>query len=271
MEAFGATRRNWVHGLVTSTHKPKVKDYIPPVVPEFKDNVNSFLGTKYRMVKSRRPYSSKRKRRGRGRRRYRIGRTLQPSSIVRKLKSSMFFALNPAAGAISTLYCHLNSAYDPMGSISGTRQPLGFDQYMALYNRYTVIGWKVTLEAVSTDNTNPLVIGFTPSVTSTALTTVYHYKELPGTVQRILTPDIDKTALATKGSVKRWLCPSGGKLVTEADYSGTASTDPSRILSGHFYAQAMDESADPANVNFVVTLTQIVVFHNPITPSRSTQ
>lgn len=214
----------------------------------------------------------KRKRGLRRRRRYgRVGRRLQPYSMSRWLKTSMYFALNAGGGTLTEQTVNLNNAYDPMGSASAQAQPLGWDQYTALYQRCTVVAWRVKIEAVSTDNTNALVIGFTPSRSSTALTSYNHYRELPSTVQRLMTPDIDKVIMGMKGSVKRWLAPPGSKILSVEELAGTATTGPARNLFAHVYAQALDESADPASVGIILTLQQLCVFHEPVVPARSLQ
>lgn len=207
----------------------------------------------------------------RGRRRMYRARTLMPLTCARWLTTAGYTSLNPAAGAIAAYALSLNSAFDPLGGMSATQQPLGFDQYAALYNRYSVVAWRISLEVVSTDNTNPCVVGFTPLPSSTGLTTYLHYKELPGTVQRMITPDVDKVYLGARGSVKRWLSPRGAKILSNDNFSALIGANPAKLLYGHIYAQAMDGSADPSSINVVVRLQQFVVFHEPVTPARSTQ
>ena len=100
----------------------------------------------------------------RRRRRVRVGRgirTVQPYMISRNLKTVVVFSIDAGAGTIYQQSVKLNSAFDPTGTL-GSGQPLGFDQYTALYQRCAVVKWSVKLEICSTDNTNPLVIGFTP-------------------------------------------------------------------------------------------------------------
>lgn len=63
-------------------------------------------------------------------------------------------ALDPGVGgaAVSQVFS-ANGLYDP--DVTGIgHQPLGFDQLMPLYDHYTVIASKITIEAVNTDATN---------------------------------------------------------------------------------------------------------------------
>lgn len=194
---------------------------------------------------------------------------VQPYSIVRKLKTVYATAQDPAAGTLASNLIALNDAKDPLGPSSATQQPLGFDQYEALYNKYCVIGWKVKVEAVTVDNSNALYVGFTPTTASTALTSYSHYKECPGTVSRILSPDIDKAVFSTKGSVKKQMLRRG-KILTDDTLYADVTASPTRILYGHIWSHVMD-ATDPANTKIVVTLEQLVVFFDPKIPARSTQ
>lgn len=202
-------------------------------------------------------------------RRYaRVPRTVQPKSCIRAFKTCTYGALNPGAGAISVTKQNLNSCFDPTGE-AGSGQPLGWDQMTALYNKYCVVAWSVKFEWVSTDNTNALIVGFTPTTSSTALTNYAHYKELPGTVSAIITPDIDRGRLFSKGGVKKWFMPRGGKILSNENLTSSTGGSPTNILYGHMFAQSIDGSADPATVNFIMTVYQKVVFFDPVIPSRS--
>lgn len=207
----------------------------------------------------------------RRRRKSRRKATFIPKTIVRKLKTSFSLSLDPSTGNIATYLFNLNSAHDPLGNASATQQGLGADQYDALYKRYTIVGWKVKVEAVSTDNSAPIVIGFTPTAQDTALTNYNHYKELPATVSRIMTPDIDKVYFSTKGSVKKWLLPYGGRILIDDTLSAEMGSSPSKILFGHLWAQGANTGADPGAVYVIGTLEQVIVYYDTKIPARSTQ
>lgn len=192
--------------------------------------------------------------------------------MVRRLKTCSFRNLDPGgAGNIVSATFFLNSAKDPLGTASATDQGLGYDQYESLYNKYCVIGWKVTFEVVSLDNSSPLLVGFTPSTDINAPGSYNQALELPGTVWRTVTPDVDKVAFGTRGTVKKWLMPRGGKLLTELELNASVAASPARLLYGHFWTQPVDQATDTAAVRFVYVLEQIVVFYDPKMPSRSTQ
>lgn len=211
------------------------------------------------------------KRKGRrGRRFLRPSRTLQPFQVARWLTTSKHIQIDTTA-SLGGQVIKLNSAFDPLGDASASYQPLGFEQYQALYKRYCVIGWRVSIEVISTDNTNPIVVGFTATTQSSLLTSWESYRELPATVQRAVTPDIDKTYIGMKGSVKKWLAPRSGKMLSIEELNALLTADPERLLYGHLYVHVIDGSADPAKVHLAFKMRQLVVFYDPVIPARSTQ
>lgn len=214
----------------------------------------------------------------RGRRRYRrrrqIGwgmRTVLPYAVSRKLRTVETTAVDSAAGALGGAVIKLNSAFDPMGALSASTQPLGFDQYEALYSRYCVVGYRILFEVVSLDNTTPVEIGFTPSLESSLFTSYQRYKEQPATTSRIVTPDMDKVVFGRKGKVKPWMMPRGGRMLTEDLVTAVTTTDPAKLLYGHIWSQPVDGSSDPGVIRIVITLEQIVVFFSPKSLARSAQ
>lgn len=226
------------------------------------------------------PPVSKRRPRTRlaARRRKRYGRNVRPQrsirnipyAITRVLTTTFRVNLDPAAGsAITTNVIALNGAYDPTLAL-GAVQPLYFDQYNTMYQQYTVLGWNLQVDAVSTDNTNPVIIGVTPMTTSTALTVPEHYLEAKGTTHKIMTQDIDKVVVYNRGSVKKWLRPNGGSLINDTTYSGSPTTNPTTVLFGHIWAAAVAYTGtDPSTVNTIIKLQQVIRFFNPVVPARS--
>lgn len=207
-------------------------------------------------------------RRRRTRRYRRTAATVQPYTIVRTVKSVKEFAIDPDAGSIYVQTIKLNSCYDPTGTI-GSGKPLGFNEYAALYQRSAVIGWSAKLEFVSSDNTYPVVCGICPIADSTGLASFMHYKESKGNRSAIMTPDIDKITVFNRGGVKSWFLPKSANMLSDDTLTHGTAGDPSRILYGHIYAQAMDATSNPGAARVVLTLTQKVVFYVPKTPARS--
>lgn len=217
--------------------------------------------------RKRSKFGRKRPRRFRRRFRGRRRRTGIPLRMWRRLRTVMYWSPElEAAGALSQVYLKLNSTYDPTGNI-GTSQPYMRDQLAALYKRYQVTSYSVKIEWVTSDNTYPIIVGFTPQPETTALTAYAHYMELPGTVSRMCTMDVDKTILFKSGKVNSQLTP--GAIVSDDVLQADVGQDPARVLFGHVWAQVIDAAADAGKVTAVITLTQNVKFFDPITQARS--
>ncbi len=69
-----------------------------------------------------------------------------PQTLVRKLRYSTQDEINPGAGgAAGNLFIRANSIFDPEVAVGG-HQPMGFDQYMLMYDRWTILGSKITVQ-----------------------------------------------------------------------------------------------------------------------------
>lgn len=73
------------------------------------------------------------------------------SKVVR-LRWCEEVTLNPGVGGIASHYFHANGMYHPNITGGGTHDPLGFDQMMAGYDHYTVIGSKIKVTPVNSSN-----------------------------------------------------------------------------------------------------------------------
>lgn len=210
---------------------------------------------------------TKRRRRSFRRRRNYRRRASAPYKIVRVLKSVKYLALNPgAAGAIDVRVMAPNAANDPSGA-EGTEQPLGFDEAAAQYNKYCVIRCWSKIEATSADATNPICVGANMQNNYTALTSYVHYKELPNTQTRLMTPEQDKVVFGIGCNVGA-IFGSRVKL-TDDRFVADVTAAPSNLVSLHVFAQPVDQTTDVGVVHCVVTTYQTVVFFKPKTLARS--
>lgn len=77
---------------------------------------------------------------------------VSPKNILRKLRYTDIVYLNPAAGTQVSHFFSANGIFDP--DISGTgHQPVGFDQYMLMYDHYQVLGSKCTMKILPNTST----------------------------------------------------------------------------------------------------------------------
>lgn len=224
-----------------------------------------------RMMKRGRSYTrtqTRRRRRGRfGRRRNYPRKTSFPWKMVRVLKTVKYISLNPgAAGAIATATFLINSANDPTGA-SGSGQPLGFDQMASVYERYAVIGAKIFVECTSAEATHPIAVGLHAEKDSSALTSYEHYKELPSTQMRLMTPEQDKVTMALKVPISRLY--GHRKFLSDNRLSAYTTADPDDKAYIHVFAQPVDQTTDVGVVHLVCTIYQTIVFYTPRVLARS--
>lgn len=264
-------KRSWYGGVEIRDYKRSRTE--APVVPgRVRQSLPVNQGTMV-LSKSRAATGNKRSNRFRKRRRIfrrrRIAKGISWSKCV-QLRTVFPGQHNPAAGVIGVDAIALNGGNDPTLAISN-QQPLYWDQYCALYRRYCIVGWKIKIEVVTSDNTVPTTFGFCPLTTSTPLASQYHYKETAGNVSAYMTPDLDKTVLYAKGGVERYLLGNKrrGRMLSDDNLYALTSANPTNVLYGHIYSQAFDATADPATLNYIATLYQTIVFFDPIVPARS--
>lgn len=224
--------------------------------------ISAFRTRRFSMAKFR-----SRKRTRRGRRRFYRQRSGLPYKLVRTLKTVKHLIWNPgAAGLIASYRLPVNSGNDPFGS-GGSGQPLAWDQYGGLYERYAVIKCGVAVEMASVDATNPLCVGINFQTSSTELSTYEHYKELPNTKFQLMTPDMDRIKLYASGSPRRFF--GHKKMLADDRLSAAIGSDPTDLLYAHVFAQPIDQATDTGQILGVVTIYQTVVFYKPKTLARS--
>lgn len=86
--------------------------------------------------------------------------------IFRKLKYSTDIQLNATAASIDVHVFSANGLYDPDVTSTGN-QPRLFDQYMALYNHYTVVAAAISVETLASQG-GACVFGVTALAGSTS-------------------------------------------------------------------------------------------------------
>lgn len=197
-----------------------------------------------------------------------------PQRKMVKLRYAEVFALNPAASSVATYVFRANSVYDPNFTVTG-HQPLGFDQWAAIYNRYTVLGSKITLSPSPADLTNvyPVQYGVIlsddsadiASLTSTEILEGKYGSDRPKQIGTdLLTPKNPRAV--KKFSAKKFF---GTKdVLGGAAYGASVTANPSQDAYFHCYSQSIG-STDGASLNFTAIVDYIVMFHNPVTMTSS--
>lgn len=169
------------------------------------------------------------------------------------------FHKTAVAGLLATYQFRLNSLFD--FDLTGTgHQPYYFDQMMAVYDHYTVIGTKVTV--TWTNNTaNPVVVGgylnddgtVTPGTLSNCQEAPQsQYKVLPGT-------STQSVYITHKWSAKKWFTKDRAGLMADINLTGDASNNPGEATVLTLYYQALDPS-NSTDVSFTVRAQFIAIF-----------
>lgn len=202
-----------------------------------------------------------------------IPRSVQPRKKMIRVKASNYWTIANTSGAMSQITCSGNSIYNPFHSGS-TQQPLGFDQWAALYNYGTVVGSKVHV-TIHNGSSSAIVYGIYPAQVAqqdTNLGNYEYYRELQGTKSRLLSPDMDHGYLSNTVSVKKHLSiknPMDDDLI-RTRLAGTPS-DPTNEFFWHIFVQPADQASTTSGIDVIVEVEYLVILHDPIIPSRSTQ
>jgi len=81
-----------------------------------------------------------------------------PSKIMVKQKYNDTLIMSSVSGSLTHQIFSLNSLYDPYFTGIG-HQPMYFDQYMSIYNHFTVVGAKITIKVVPYENNlTPVIV-----------------------------------------------------------------------------------------------------------------
>lgn len=209
-----------------------------------------------------------------------------PDVLVTKLRTSQTFNITTgASGALSSTRTYLNSAYDPFAA-AGSNQPRFFDQMMALYYHYCVYGAKVKVKilskALGTQDNNVRIIALASEAQVFPLASLYNDgREVP----KMLVWDLNAGTSAANPSTIFTLTDKAEKsmyvdipqffgldkqqYMTEQNFKGTATSDPTSIMSLYTAMQGY-EAAQTDTAVIEISLVQYVAFTRVQTPTTST-
>ncbi len=144
-----------------------------------------------------------------------------------------------------------NGLFDPDSTGAG-HQPRGFDQFMALYDKYVVLSARITLRGFEPGNSNPFVLAVRASEATAGLpSNILDLIELKGGQFRVSTANAGTPPARMKLSVNiaRFFNRSGG-IQDDPDLQGTSTADPTKLVE--FRVSAVRASAtDTGNVLLV--------------------
>jgi len=203
-----------------------------------------------------------------------LGLSLPRSTpLARRIRTKLTYfersSLNPGAGGIAAdRVFRLNSLYDP--DLTGVgHQPAGFDQLMALYKYFAVVGAEAHVSFQNTDTTNDAICCASVSNVNTSTTDIqpiiengranYQWLGIRGS-SRDCTDMKLAINIGTEVGTK--------DVLDNQDLWGTSGADPINQLYLHASCQP-NSNNDMGIVGIIVVITYDVYFFEPLTVASS--
>jgi hypothetical protein len=191
-------------------------------------------------------------------------RKIIPDRTLIKMRYVSDIVLNPAAGSTASYVYSCNGMYDPDITSTG-HQPMGFDQWMAFYQHYTVLGSKLSCSFASSNadlTTGAAIVGVAQRATSTAVSTNSStLRERPNTRWRYLRPlySGQRTTVTSRFSARKFFGKPKGGVLTEIDLKGNASSNPAEEAYWHIFAAGVQDTYDAGVISVNITLSFVAM------------
>jgi len=195
-----------------------------------------------------------------------------PKRMLVKARYCDAIVLNaPNSGTAHHTFC-ANGIFDPDQTGTG-HQPLGHDQWSQFYEKYTVLGSKITAEFISAENGSTAVgtVGISLTENTAFSPSLTELRERGDNCWGMLGSFDGKNAsrkLSKTCSVKKW---KGIKnLLNEDRLMGECtSANPAEQLHFQVWQSAVRGTDDPGACEVLITLEYIIMYHTPIQVSGS--
>lgn len=175
-------------------------------------------------------------------------------------------SLDPGAGLAAVKAFSLNNLFDPYVSGAG-HQPIGYDQLMAMYDHYTVIGARARVNFTNTATTAQNVC-ISLADTSTAVANIE--RTIENGMCRWVQVGPAGTASATKMlsincSMSKFF---GRSVMTDDIFRGTVGAAPAEQVYLHITAEN-NTTSNPFPVNCIVEIEYIAILTEPTALAQS--
>lgn len=194
-------------------------------------------------------------------------RVTMPAAKAVKLRYCARVTLNPGPGLAGVYVFSTNGMYDP--DITGAgHQPLGFDQWMALYNSYQVLSSKIHVEFANLDGTYPQICGVTARSDATPVTDIETALESAqdyGKLVSVAGGGKANTSI-TKYCDNRLFI---GRSTNDNSMRGDSSANPAEQAYWHVWCGPGAGGGDPGNLYAVVTIDYNAILTEPVSLSSS--
>lgn len=183
-----------------------------------------------------------------------------PSKMTARLKYKETLLLSSASGSPTTYMVGMNCLYDP--NLSGVgHQPMYFDQYMALYNHYHVIGARFTAKFFPYEsNTVPLriVTWFNDDASINTTNDIDAFAEQSSSKSTIIGSGGNSRAavMTMPWSAKKTF---GGSILSNDLLKGSSSANPGEKTVGCISIQTADKISSSTCI-VVIDVEYVAVF-----------
>lgn len=181
-----------------------------------------------------------------------------PLKQVKTLRYADLISVTSTTGIKGVYNFSANGLFDP--DITGTgHQPMFFDQMMAIYNHYAVIGAKIEIRGVpGSSNTSPMSVILNLNDDTTAATGDINAVQEQSLSSRLKICHVGETnpfRLVKKYSSKKvW----GKGIMANGDLHGDATANP--LEQTYFQIVVQTVGATTTSISFQVLITYIAVF-----------
>lgn len=196
-----------------------------------------------------------------------------PKTAIVKFRYAAQISINPGLATATEYNFRANDCYDP-DVTGGGHQPMGFDQWMAYYDHFVVLGSKIRVRPVfdtSASGTPPPVIGV-GTFDTTGRTTGKNYEELlemqPSMGNRMKTIHLipmtgagNKTLTSTFSARKEFRCNPMSK--DSLLGAGNASPTEQTFFTVYGVSPFPSGGSDPATVSMEVVIDYVVCLLEP--------
>lgn len=194
-------------------------------------------------------------------------------SQITKLTFSEQIALDPGTGLVASASYNAGSCFDPRVNIGGG-QPRGFDQWMAFYSHFVVLGSKIKCTFQTTglqpSDGNGIVGIYLKAGSVSEILTIPDLIENPNTVHKPVGPvgGYNSTAIVTKTySAKRFL--GRESVLSDPALKGSTTADPTESAFYEVCAGPSNTGDNLGSVRVLVEIEYIVAFIEPKNLSSS--
>lgn len=192
--------------------------------------------------------------------------TLYPNKVRLALKWNKVYTVAAGTTDVPT-YNHfvLTGLFDPEYAAASSIQPYGFDQIMAHYGHYQVIGAKMVAQFVHNSGNNMVVGCITnPGLSTTYWDTTDEFVNDPRTRYKIIGNEYPRATCVVKYS-KKAIYGDG----SEAALKGTVSTNPGENYYGSVWSNNMAPGATQAAYDLLVTIHFFAEFTEQLDIAKS--